>query len=331
MIRVSARGVRSCVDGAIFLSRGGAPNYRLPVQTTVGRVFSTTAIALTALLLSNASLAAEPNEGGGDGAASSDAGPARGRPLPRDDRKGHVSAFASIAVVVPAGDLGAGVPRLTATEKSGIVIPQVLGTGVGGEAGIVLGLSRYSGLELRGQFVKFSPAYDCLRAYDSAKERAARTGLDEAKVPTCDAQMFAVGLGLTFHTSQALGFDPWVRFGTGYRALTATGPLADISPTAPKAGTFHGIDVIDLTLGGDYFPTPWLGFGIFLSGVVGIDVRAPSTQAQGAVYGLFQAGFRIALEPQRKAVTVASSAPHGATTVAERLDFHPALYNRAAQ
>jgi hypothetical protein len=109
------------------------------------------------------------------------------------------------------------------------------------------------------------------------------------------------------------------------------GPLTEISTTAPKAGTFHGIDVLDLTLGGDYFPAPWFGLGIFLTGVVGIDVNAPSPEARGAVYGLFQAGLRIALEPQRKAVNVASGPSRSGVARAESSVFAPSLYNRPAR
>jgi hypothetical protein len=296
----------------------------------VGRVLGTTAIALPALLFSSAALSAEPAvPEAGAGASGDEQDIPRGRPLPRDDRTGHVSAFAGIAVVVPAGDLGAGAPPVstTSTTRNGITLAQVLGTGIGGEAGLVLGVSRHSGLELRGQFVRFAAADDCARAYDRITDKGAHTD----GVPTCQSQMFAAGLGWTYHTSQALGFDPWVRFGAGYRALVVGGPLLDISATAPKAGTFHGVDVADFTLGGDYFPAPWLGIGLFLNGVVGVDVQAPSVDARGAVYGLFQAGLRIVVEPQRKAVNAASTPAHPTTALAERLDFPQALYNRAAQ
>ena len=101
--------------------------------------------------------------------------------------------------------------------------------------------------------------------------------------------------------------------------------------TAPAAGTFHGIDVADLTLGGDFFPATWFGVGFFLTGVVGIEVAAPSIEARGAVYGLFQAGLRIALEPQRKAVNAASVSPTFGVARAEDSVFSPGLYNPPAR
>lgn len=119
--------------------------------------------------------------------------------------------------------------------------------------------------------------------------------------------MFAAGLGVSYHATQALGFDPWVRFGAGYRALLIDGDLRSLVSTAPPPGTFHGVDVASFGLGGDFFPVPWFGLGLFFQGDVGVMALAPSAQARGAVYGLFQVGVRIALEPQRKAVTAASS------------------------
>lgn len=267
-----------------------------------GRVFSTAAGAIAAFLVLAAApfaaLAAEPGEPPSEPGSDDDAS-VKGRPLPRDDRTGHFTAFGGASVIVPGGDLGAGV-----------TLSQIANAGVGGEAGIAIGLSRYSGLELRGQFVKLSSSSEC---------------------PTCQSQMFAAGLGLTYHTAQALGFDPWVRFGAGYRALTVSGPLTDVLNTAPTPGTFQGVDFASFSLGGDYFPVPWFGIGIFFGGDVGVNVAAPDGRARGAIYGLFQAGLRIALEPQRKAVSVASSPPRGGIAVGQRSDFGPSLYNRAAQ
>lgn len=298
-----------------------------PVQIMVGRVPRTTAFARTlAIASAAAALAVSSTALADDPPAADEGSPAPARPLPRDDRTGHISAFAGLSVVVPGGDLGAGTPPATLGAATGITLAQVAGAGIGGEAGIGVGLTRYSGLDLRGQLVRFEASADCLAARRTALGRAGTSS-----APSCSAQMFGVGLGLTYHTAQGLGFDPWVRFGTGYRAIVVAGPLADISATAPKAGTFHGIDVVDLTLGGDFFPTTWFGIGLFLTGVVGIDVSAPSPEARGAVYGLFQAGLRIALEPQRKAVNVASGPPRSGTARAESSVFTPSLYNRPAR
>ena len=204
--------------------------------------------------------------------------PAPARPLPRDERTGRVSAFAGLGVVVPAGDLGAGTKPLTRTSSAGITLAQVAGAGIAGEAGIAVGVSWHSTLDLRGQFVQFQPSGDCTAARRSALARATTAGQTEDSVPTCSAQSFSVNLGFTYHVAQALGFDPYVRYGAGYRALTVNGPLADISSTAPAAGTFHGVDVMDLTLGGDFYPVSWFGLGLFLNGVVGVQARAPSAE-----------------------------------------------------
>lgn len=250
------------------------------------RVFSAATGAIAVLLLSATALAQQPaapasQPPGGD----DDDAPGRGRPLPRDDRSGNVTAFAGVAAVVPAGDLG-----------GGLAFAQVANAGFGAQVGVGIGLTRYSGIELRGQYARLGRSSEC---------------------PTCATEMFAGTLGLIYHTSQALGFDPWVRFGTGYRALVVDGPLASVLSTAPPAGTFHGIDIVSFSLGGDYFPVPWFGLGLFFEGDVGINAAGPSSTARGAVYGLFQAGLRIALEPQRKAVTAASH-PAGERTAVVR-------------
>lgn len=286
-------------------------------------LLATAGSLFVALLAAAPALADEPPE---EAPPADDDANVAPRPLPRDDRTGHVTAFAGLSVVVPGGDLGASTRPTSQEKTAGITLAQVLGTGVGAEAGLGIGLARHATLELRGQLARFEGANDCENARRTALARGGSTA-----VPSCGAQMFGVDLGLTFHTSQGLGFDPWVRFGSGYRATVVSGPLSDISATAPAAGTFHGIDVANLTLGGDFFPATWFGLGFFLTGVVGIEVAAPSIEARGAVYGLFQAGLRIALEPQRKAVNVASVSPTFGVARAEDSVFSPGLYNPPAR
>jgi hypothetical protein len=275
----------------------------------VGRVFSTAAGAMAALLLfSGAALAADPDDPA-PASGEADEAQAPSRPLPRDDRKGNLSGFAAFNVAVPGGDLGAG-----------LTLAQVMNAGAGFKAGLALGLSRYSALELVGQFVKFSASQEC---------------------PACDSEMFAGGLGLTYHTSQALGFDPWVRFGAGFRSITVGGTLPSTLETkalesttltnVPVLGVYRGLDVASFSLGGDYYPIPWVGIGLFLAGDVGVQLNAPNSAARGAVYGFFQAGLRLAFEPQRKPVVTRPAAPPASTALVGRSDFGPALYNRAAR
>ncbi|MBK8257670.1 MAG: hypothetical protein IPK82_33995 [Polyangiaceae bacterium] len=235
----------------------------------------------------------------GPPAEADDEAPVRGRPVPRDDRTGHFSAFAGLNAVVPAGDLG-----------SGVTLGEVASTGAGAEVGIAVGITRYSGLELRGQFVQLSATSDC---------------------PDCATQMFSGGMGLVYHATQAIGFDPWVRFGFGYRGFKVSGNFINLSSSAPPPGTFHGVDVASFALGGDFFPVPWFGIGLFFEGDVGVMAAAPSVEARGAVYGLFQVGLRIALEPQRKAATVATGHPSFQTATSNHSVFGSALYNRGAR
>jgi hypothetical protein len=254
------------------------------VPTVVDRLFSAAAFA-SVLLLTRAASAQAPELPSVEivTPAEDEDAPAKGRPLPRDDRTGHLNVFAAAGLVVPAGDLGAG-----------LTLSQVANTGAGALVGLGIGITRHSGVDLRGQYARLPRSAEC---------------------PTCGTEMFAVGLGLVYHTSQALGFDPWVRFGAGYRAIHVGGPLTSLLSTAPPPGTFHGIDVASFSLGGDFFPVRWFGLGLFFEGDVGVNADAPSSAARGAVYGLFHAGLRIALEPQRKAVTSAGSDPMRRTAV----------------
>ena len=242
-------------------------------MTPPARLLGAATVALIGLAVAPA-LAQEQPPSAPSAADEDEDAPARGRPLPRDDRAGHVHAFVGANLVVPAGELG-----------GGLTFAQVANTGAGLLAGLGIGLTRYSGLDLRGQYARLTSSAECT---------------------TCGTEMFGVTLGLSYHTSQALGFDPWVRFAAGYRAITVNGPLSSVLSTAPPPGTFHGIEVAGFSLGGDYFPVRWLGVGLFFEGNVGVMAAAPSGEARGSVYGLFQTGLRIALEPQRKAVTSAS-------------------------
>ncbi len=221
------------------------------------------------------------------------------RPVPRDDRSGTISAFVGGNIVVPGGDLG-----------GGLTLAQVANAGPSAEGGLELGISRYSGLQLRGQFVSFTSSGECAE---------------------CQLRSIGIGLGLTYHASQALGFDPWVRFGGGYRAMILSGPLTSIQSIVPNEGTFHAVDVGSFSIGGDFFPIPQFGIGLYLEGDVGVQVSTPSADARGAVYGLFQVGLRIALTPQRKSVSVARSQTTLGSASHEPSNFGPSLYNRAAR
>lgn len=263
------------------------------------RVLLGAAGTAAALLLSAAALGQElPAPAAPDDTDEAET-PGRGRPLPRDDRTGTLNAFAATTVLVPAGDLG-----------GGLTFAQVANAGVGAMLGVGVGITRYAALDLRGQLARFGRSSECA---------------------TCSTQMFAGGVGLVYHATQALGFDPWVRYGVGYRSLIVSGPLQRLVTTAPPAGTFHGIDVASFSLGGDYYPVRWFGLGLFFEGDVGVLAWAPSADSRGAVYGLFQAGLRIALEPQRKAVGAASAGGERRTALSGRWDFGPALYNRDAR
>ena len=112
----------------------------------------------------------------------------------------------------------------------------------------------------------------------------------------CSAASYDVGLGVDYHLAQGIAFDPWVGIGMGYRYGRTVAPQ-------PAGGdqTDHssGIDVLRISLGGEFYPLALLGFGPFIETDVGVQVD-PGTTA----YGVFLAGLRVSLDPMSYATEV---------------------------
>lgn len=100
----------------------------------------------------------------------------------------------------------------------------------------------------------------------------------------CGATTFDVGAAMVFHLTQGLAFDPWISYGLAYRHSIVSLPDDETS--------YHAFDFARIALGGDFYPTPSLGFGPYLETDVGF------RQDGGALfYGLFQAGVRLSFDP----------------------------------
>jgi hypothetical protein len=105
----------------------------------------------------------------------------------------------------------------------------------------------------------------------------------------CSAASYDVGLGVDYHLAQGIAFDPWVGIGMGYRyGRTATPQPAGGDQTDHSSG----IDLLRISLGGEFYPLALLGFGPFIETDVGVLVD-PGTKA----YGVFLAGLRVSLDP----------------------------------
>jgi hypothetical protein len=156
------------------------------------------------------------------------------------------------------------------------------GLAFGAHAGI--GLSRVTVLELSG-------SYALLGCSD------------------CTARSLDLGLGFAYHIAQGIAFDPWISYGVGYRRLS-------FSSDGPAAfdDVYHGLDVARVALGGDFYPVPSFGIGLFAELDGGTYLSRPDGGSGITPYGFFQAGVRLALDPvprgtRRPAATAGTSRP----------------------
>lgn len=187
------------------------------------------------------------------------------RPAGPDDRTGHWLIQGKLGYVAPVGSLATDLPAT-----------RVLSGGPAFGANLGLGLSRVTVLELSGAYALLSGADDC---------------------SGCSGRSLDLGLGLVYHLAQGIAFDPWISYGAGYRMATLEGTtrIRSVARTFSDAA-FHGLDVARLALGGDFFPLPSFGVGVFLAVDAGTFVSRPEGFGQSA-YGFFQAGIRLALDP----------------------------------
>lgn len=199
-----------------------------------------------------------------------------------DDRRGHVYFGVSGIAVGPAGSMAPNTPG-TALSQAGF--------GFGGFFGV--GLGRHATIQVFGDRTFFLGPAACSDG--------------------CSGRGYSLGLGLTYHLAQGLAFDPWASFGVAYRNSSF---LAD--PKTKIAFGYQGIDVARLAIGGDFYPTPFFGFGPYLEADIGTNFLwhtlgelPPDVKNGPRTYAFFSVGVRIAFDPLRKA------AP-GATTTGRR-------------
>ena len=158
--------------------------------------------------------------------------------------------------------------------------------GGGGQLQLGVGLNRFLVLGLDGAFGRAAFASD--------------------RCDGCSVTTVGVGLGLAFHPSQAFAFDPWVRYGFGYRHTSSD---LDISPDIPigviGSTTESAFDFAKLSIGGDFYPDPLFGFGPYLELDLGVNRLDDSPQ----VYGNLQLGLRVAFDPMRGGTVIAPGSP----------------------
>lgn len=158
---------------------------------------------------------------------------------------------------------------------STVDLSTTLAPGLGFRGSLGLGLSRHVSLDIGG-------SYGLLSAGDSCA--------------TCSGNSFSLGVGLTYHLTQGIAFDPWASFGVNYRSLT----LVDPNRSAQNgAGTYSGWDFARIALGGTYYPTSFLGFGPYLEASFGGFRLLPDGRSNGGAYAFIDFGLRITLDPLR--------------------------------
>lgn len=197
------------------------------------------------------------------------------RPAGPDERSGHILVHGRFGLTAPFGDLGVDLPASAAVGA---------GPAFGGSAGI--GLSRYTVLEASGSYALLSSSSRC---------------------GSCSGRSFDLGLGLVYHLAQGIAFDPWVSYAAGYRQATFDGTARTSRVVRTFSDSvFHGLDFARIALGGDFYPVPWFGAGLFLELDAGTYVSRPEGLGWSA-YGYFQAGLRISLDPVRRPAPAAKA------------------------
>ncbi|AUX43136.1 hypothetical protein SOCE26_045790 [Sorangium cellulosum] len=229
-----------------------------------------TALALgvaagAAWVLSTNQALAQPAEAADE--SSEELGPEAGakRPAGPDERSGHVLIQGRIGYAQPFGSLAADQPASRVVSG---------GLAFGAHAGI--GLSRVTVLEVSGSYALLPAATGC---------------------SDCSGRSLDLGLGFVYHLAQGIAFDPWISYGVGYRRASFSWSDGTFAGPAASDAVFHGLDVARIALGGDFYPVPSFGVGLFAELDAGTYLSRPGERSGAAAYGFFQAGVRLALDP----------------------------------
>lgn len=193
-----------------------------------------------------------------------------------DDRTLHLYAGAHVSAVFPAGSL--------AREVS---LPSLASAGLGVGGFLGLGLTRSLVLSAKGTYAMLGAQENCAN---------------------CKASAFDLGLGFTYHIAQGIALDPWVGYGVGVRWINTPNAVFN---TPAFAGALNeestqGLDLARLSMGGDFYPLPMLGIGLFAEADIGRTVRHPFPELLPSTYVFFQLGARVVLDPSSKSIRKAS-------------------------
>jgi len=105
---------------------------------------------------------------------------------------------------------------------------------------------------------------------------------------SCAPLSYGAGLTARYHLVQGLRFDPWASYGLGIIGLNGVAPGGD--------GSYFGLEWMRLTVGGDWYALPNLGFGPYLELGAGSFWSVPEDETPGGMHFRFQMGMRIVLD-----------------------------------
>ncbi len=238
-----------------------------------------------ASLCASAARAQEPPPGSPPDEVDPEAGIPRR--LAPDWRTGHFLLSGRFGLLSPTGNAAV---VGTDIEQQNIAVADLASTGLlfGGTLGF--GVSRHGVVEATVDYGRLGAQLGC---------------------PACSGTQLAIGLGVSYHMAQGIALDPWVSYGLGVRLSSFHVP--NLTTNGTETQHYRGIDLARLALGGDFYPTPFVGLGPFLEADIGTNVKFPFPDYGGSVYAMFTFGVRLTLDPlaasTRAKPRVASSDP----------------------
>jgi hypothetical protein len=105
--------------------------------------------------------------------------------------------------------------------------------------------------------------------------------------PGCSARSYAAGPLVRYHLTQGVRLDPWASVGLGFRSTELDDP-ADSS--------FLAVEWLRLELGADYYASPLLGLGPYLSLAASSAFDRPDRAGGTAIAWIFGAGLRFGVD-----------------------------------
>ena len=186
----------------------------------------------------------------------------RPRPVPVDTRTGRPTLAAGIAY-----------GRLFGSAEANVPLPSYASWGFLPTFTLSVPVSRHVAIEAWGAFGSFNNhTADC---------------------PTCTAKTWTAGLGASYHLLDGTPFDPWFSAGVGWQQTSLDNGYA-------IKLDYGGIVLPRLTVGSDYYPVKYIGFGPWLELQTGRFYSvsgASSAIIEKDIHSELAAGLRVVLSP----------------------------------